>query len=303
MAAPTALYGEAKVNFAADMYRGKTVPAPHTLTGDGLVPGVEPKRVQLYDGRKLPRGLVHTGYDLVEHGSAVSDFYDDAEVEGVYYDEVRKLVAEATGCQQVIVLEHQRRNGQPPKAGWARGKGGIYGGGVHCDLSPATHRYVGHPGYPGGPGKDLTPVRAAIAGKHYAVFNVWRSTAGEVESWPLALCDMSTVAASDMVYSRGPGIVPTFYRLAHSPQQRLCVFPRMTAREILIFKQYDTREERLSHRQVFHSAVPDPKAAPGARQRESIEVRVVAVFGSDPDTAALDARRRAEVPVEGRAKL
>jgi hypothetical protein len=61
---------------------------------------------------------------LVEHRSAVKDFYDEDELRRVYYPEADRLVAEATGATRVLVFDHTIRR---------RVAGGI-------DRSPGTPR-------------------------------------------------------------------------------------------------------------------------------------------------------------------
>jgi hypothetical protein len=64
------------------------------------------------------------GLALVEHRSAVKDFYDEDELRRVYYPEAIRLVAEATGASRVLVFDHTIRR---------RVAGGI-------DRSPGTPR-------------------------------------------------------------------------------------------------------------------------------------------------------------------
>ena len=55
-------------------------------------------------------------------------------------------------------------------------------------------------------------------------------------------------------------------------------FPRMRPTEVLLFRQYDSREEAMSRRMVFHQAVEDPTSPPDAPLRSTIEVRVLAIY-------------------------
>jgi hypothetical protein len=50
------------------------------------------------------------GLALVEHRSAVKDFYDEDEVRRVYYPEAERFVAEATGAGRVPVFDHTIRH-------------------------------------------------------------------------------------------------------------------------------------------------------------------------------------------------
>ena len=135
------------------------------------------------------------------------------------------------------------------------------------------------------------------------MFNVWRSTdlAHDIEVMPLALCDMQTVAFDDMVAADAwGGFEPrqrlVSYRLAYSPDQRWYYFPRMTPSETLVFKQYDTRQEVANLRTAYHGAIADPTTPDDAPLRETIEVRVLALFDKDTERESRKARFQAEVP-------
>ena len=78
--------------------------------------------------------------------------------------------------------------------------------------------------------------------------------------------------------------------------QRWYYFPRMTPQETLIFKQYDTRQERSNMRTAFHGAINDPTTPEDAPLRQTIEVRLLALFDEDTDREARKARFLAEVP-------
>ena len=70
--------------------------------------GHEERSVAIHDGRAAaePFDLDREGFALVRHDTAVTDFYDDAEIETVYEAEVEKLVKEVTGARRVVVFDH-----------------------------------------------------------------------------------------------------------------------------------------------------------------------------------------------------
>ena len=74
----------------------------------------------------------------------------------------------------------------------------------------------------------------------------------------------------------------------------------MTEDEVLLFRQYDTRQPSLNLRTVFHQAVEDPTMAPDAPMRSTIEVRMQAIYDPETDKAGRMARFRAEIPVKYR---
>src|ERR1700736_4799414 len=86
----------------------------------------EPHVMLIHDARPVAGRLTldGEGLALVEHCSAVKDFYDEDELRRVYYPEAIRLVAEAAGASRVLVFDHTIRR---------RVAGGI-------DRSPGTPR-------------------------------------------------------------------------------------------------------------------------------------------------------------------
>ena len=288
---------EATGSFANDRYRGLRMP-PAEWVEDAEERGSMYQRrpIQVHNARLLDPApiLDRNGFTLVDAETAVADLHDQDAVTTRFYEECTDIVRRLTGCSGAKVMQHQYRNGYgglPPgdpkgHRPTANGSQGAYGG-THADISPyAENRW-----------DDI------VEGRHCAMFNVWRSTDldRDIEVMPLALCDMQTVAYGDMVAADAwaqpdPPRKLVSYRLAHSPAQRWYYFPRMTPAETLVFKQYDTRQEVPNLRTAYHGAVADPATPDDAPLRETIEVRVLALFAEDTDRSARKARFQAQVP-------
>src|SRR5271169_5344547 len=73
----------------------------------------EPHVMLIHDARPVAGRLTldGEGLALVEHRSAVKDFYDEDKLRRVYYPEAERLVAEATGASRVLVFDHTIRRG------------------------------------------------------------------------------------------------------------------------------------------------------------------------------------------------
>ena len=94
-----------------------------------------PQSVPIQNGRALldELSLDKQGFELVNHETSVSDFYDREEVQRVYYPEIERLLKDATGASRVVNFDHQVRC--LPLA--QRGERGAreYGKVVHNDYS------------------------------------------------------------------------------------------------------------------------------------------------------------------------
>ena len=167
---------------------------------------------------------------LVEHRSAVKDFYDEDELRRVYYPEAIRLVAEATGASRVLVFDHTIRR---------RVAAGI-------DRSPGTPRQPVtsvHNDYTvkSGPQRvrDLMGEEAEELLRHrFEIVNVWRPIRGPLRDAPLAVCDATSVALadfvpSDLVYRDRIGET---YRVRYNPAHRWFYVPEMRADEAVLIK-------------------------------------------------------------------
>ena len=73
----------------------------------------EQRRVSIQNGRVAltPLSLEITGFQLIEHRSAVTNFLDLAQLATIYYPEVVELVKRQTGASRVMVFDHTLRSG------------------------------------------------------------------------------------------------------------------------------------------------------------------------------------------------
>ena len=103
---------EGILNYLAPMAEKPMNLAYDPPTGVARSNGIpEPHRMTIYDARLVAARLTLDGEGLaiVEHRSAVKDFYDEDELRRVYYPEAERLVAEATGANRVLVFDHTIR--------------------------------------------------------------------------------------------------------------------------------------------------------------------------------------------------
>lgn len=230
------------------------------------------RKVSIANGYAAHTGfsLESTGFVFTRHDTAVCDFYDEEEVVSVYDAEVASLVKSLAGAADVMVIDHTRRAGAAATRTERRVREPAIM--VHNDYTPRS-----------GPQRvrDLLPEHEAERRleRRVAIINVWRPIRGPVETFPLALCDATSVARSDLVVTerRARERTGEIYQLAYSPDHRWFYFPFIERDEALVFVCYDSEKEGLSGF-APHTAFDDPTSAPGAPQRESIESRCLAFF-------------------------
>jgi hypothetical protein len=233
----------------------------------------EPRDTVIRSMRPIaPRLSLDTeGFELVNHRSAVLDFYDEDQIRRTYYAEGAELVAQATGAARVVVFDHTVRRrlaaGQNKPTDFPRRPVPR----VHNDYTAKS-----------GPQRvrDLMAEEAPdLLRRHFSIVNVWRPIRGPLEDAPLALCDARSVSpddfvATDLLYTDRIGEI---YYLRHNAAQRWFYAPRMSAEEVLLFRGYDSEEDGRA-RFVPHAAFDDPTTPADALPRESIELRTLVFY-------------------------
>jgi hypothetical protein len=234
---------------------------------------VDPHAVRIHDMRPIAPSLSldREGFTLITHHSAVADFYDEAALPRIYYPDAKRLVADATGANRVVVFDHtirrriegmEDRTPGAPRQPSAR---------VHGDYSEASGiQRV----------RDVMGAEAEALLQHrFAIINVWRPISGPLRDAPLALCDASSVGtndlvANDLLYRDRAG---ENYTMVFNPNQRWFYVPDMQVDEALLLKCYDSARDGRA-RFMPHTAFTDPTPHDTVPPRESIELRTIAFF-------------------------
>ena len=247
-----------------------TYPDQQLDSGARNVGTYEERTVPLHDGRSVDLTLDDNGFLLMQHRSAVKDFFDEQALRTVGYAEVDALVRQATGARKVVIFDHTYRVDELARRKALAVRAPVSS--VHNDYTDwSAPKRV----------RDLLPAEEAEARlrSRYVFVNVWRPLVGPVESAPLVLCDAGTlevrdVIAADHVYDAGRR--GETYRIAYHPAQKWYYFPRMRTDEVVLIKCFDSRTDvpaRWSAHGAARLTAPPP---PGAPPRESVEIRTVA---------------------------
>ena len=229
----------------------------------------EAHRVEIADGRRAELSLDANGFVLVEHRTAVRDFFDPDELKRVYYPEIQKLVGELVGAKRVVLFDHTLRSGDAAEREAKLVREPVLS--AHNDYTEWS-----------GPQRvrDLMGEEAeALLARRFAIVQVWRPIASPIKSNPLAIADARSVAPEDLLVAerRYPHRVGQTYRLKYSAQHRWFYFPEMRREEAIVFKVFDSATDGRA-RFTPHTSFDDPATPPGAPPRQSIEARALAFF-------------------------
>mmetsp|Transcript_1141 Transcript_1141/g.2188 ORF Transcript_1141/g.2188 Transcript_1141/m.2188 type:complete len:331 (-) Transcript_1141:13-1005(-) len=276
------------------------------LGSDGEFFGTDPiaLEVDISNGRGKQLNLDENGFCLLPHEWAHVDYYDNQQVIGKYYAECEDIVQRATGASRALAFDHNIRAKQRKKAGESlRGGSAVqeplvtYG--VHNDYTVTSAaqriRQMAKP-----PSKNDTRKAdgsslldedevETLLQKRWLFVNVWRNIAETpVESFPLAACDARSLDVDDLIvfeirYADRTG---ENYFARYSSHQRWFYFPRMEKDEVMLLKCWDSRGKDFVPKDAQESPVPatfslhgsfeEVASPPDAKDRESIEVRLVA---------------------------
>jgi hypothetical protein len=232
------------------------------------------QEVTIHNGRRhrLDTSLDVEGFMLVRQETAVENFYDDAQVESTYHDEVKALLKKITGATRVEVFDDTRRSASRKRQADE---------GIREPASIVHNDYTARSG-----AKRLVdyfaddPEEAEnLMQRRFAIVNVWRSIAGPIYNHALVLCDAASVAPEDLVAveRRAEERIGELQVALHNPQQQWFHFPEMQMDEALLFKTFDSETDGRA-RFTIHSSFDDPDAPNDAPARESIETRCLLFF-------------------------
>ena len=285
--------------FTSGSCRGAVLPPLAALMRDDQVRVRDRRPLRVWNARLLdpPASLEVQGFELVACEPPCARIADFEALDAEFRASNQEIVTRLTGSRDTQVAQRQYRNGfgglRPDHPLAERplpdGSPAHYGVRIHCDVSPWV---------------ETEPEwRGLSRGRHCAMYNVWRSIDAEreVARMPLAVADVRNIAERDMIATVDYDILPdnrpfVTWVLAHNALQAWFYYPGMRADEALVFKLYDTREEKSGRRGVFHAAVHDPGTPADAPPRRSMDMRVVARFDEDRDVEARRARFLAGLP-------
>ncbi|MEL7536132.1 MAG: CmcJ/NvfI family oxidoreductase [Pseudomonadota bacterium] len=242
-----------------------TAPQAFEFDVDGVVgelasPELVATQVWVQDLRKTGASVAFEADGILfeRHHSATTSFDDTRNWQASYDAELRALLIDTIGADEVIVFDHTVRIDEPTAARRPARN-------VHNDYSAA-----------GAEQRLIDIVGATRAAEfrrgHYAFVNVWRPIEQPIQSSPLGFIRPSSIAASDwveigLIY---PDRVGQILGVTANQQHDWFYLSAMTPDDVAIFNIYDNGS--LPH--LGHSALDMPGESP-TTPRKSIESRTL----------------------------
>ncbi|HEV8722309.1 MAG TPA: CmcJ/NvfI family oxidoreductase [Candidatus Binatia bacterium] len=233
----------------------------------------ELKQMTVQNGRRFADelSLEEQGFVLVEHRTKVTDFFDAAQLESVYYREVEHLIKTTSGASRVVIFDHTLRSGDEAERETRL---------IREPVLSAHNDYTEWSG-PERVRETLPDEAEKLLARRFAIIQVWRAINQPIQANPLAVADAKSVEMEDLLVAerRYPHRVGQTYRLKYNPNHRWFYFPEMRRDEALVFKVYDSEKDGRA-RFTPHTSFADPASPPNAPPRQSIEVRAFAFFAA-----------------------
>ena len=237
-----------------------------TYTGN-----IDTRIIRINNGRKWhePFDIDIHGFELVPHKTDMVDFLDTKELKEKYYKELKTLVKHHVRASNVHVFDHTIRTGDDEKRKKELLREPVKR--VHNDYTEWS-----------GPQRvrDLFPKEAEkLISRRFSIIQVWRPIQKTLDKDPLALCDARSVKKSDLIIAerRYPDRVGQTYQIRYNKNHEWFYFPKMTRDEAIIFRVYDSEVDGRA-RFTPHTSFVDPNSDDLSKERESIEVRMMAFF-------------------------
>ncbi len=250
-----------------------------------------PHDVTIYNGRLLDNSIAgekrldKSGFLLHSIGNNLYETIKEINMPQIetdeilrlkYYNVIEKVVMNATNCDYVRAFNFTLRSskiiGVHTKAvGDNSARGPVND--VHTDFTPTAPAVV-----------SITQLSDSLGLKscRFSLLNCWRNIdlKNPILHWPMAICDVNSIDHEhDLIPRISPENGNHIYNLLPNKQHKWYTFPAQTAKEILLFKQYDT----IDHLRCYtpHTAFNDPRSPKNAPPRNSCEVRCICWFDDE----------------------
>lgn len=225
------------------------------------------------DAQDPPPGLASHGFAAVPFSASPPDGSVDLAYRRGFADLCAAAVKTETGARLVVGIP---KSVQVRRSNAANHEAPISV--CHTDFTPAsTTRRLAELAKPDAGGAIQLPRR-------FAAFNCWWLGRSGPQDRPLALCDATSIAASDLRLGRAEVVAPNGTRMdygemafqRYSPRHRWFWYPRLGPDRLLLFCGFDSDPLRPS--MVTHSAFANPDCPPDAAPRVSVECRCFAFW-------------------------
>jgi len=228
------------------------------------------REVSIHDirGREKDFTLDGDGFAVIDIDFDAPPLQDGQTVLTSYYEIVCSLLNAELGASKVIAFDHNFRSADAQYDTVADRPANFIHNDYTARSAPQRVRLL----------LDDAEAEQRLK-KRYAFINFWRPINHPAEDLPLAICRARSMGADDFVTCAmlWPDREGETFMFHHAPEHEWFYLSRMEPNRALLLKCFDSADDGRA-RYAPHTAFTDPSARPGAKPRESVEVRTVAFF-------------------------
>lgn len=258
----TAAINSATVNFAKDR-SGAGIYSAWTPERSDL--NLTPASLEAVNMRTLssPTSIEREGFSLAHH-PIEGDWNDTSWLNAVYVPSCLDLVAKLTGARATLNMYY-------PIARQSDGTAGVAGPATFIHFDQPREEYAVQ-------ARRKAAEHGHIMGRA-AMFNVWKATTPPPQNLPLGLCDRRAISVEDHVRGvvvEGGVEAPYIGLTVPSQPPKIYYTPDMAIGESLVFIAADF--DPSNPLGCPHTAIAPPEAGHDLVPRNSVELRVLALF-------------------------
>jgi len=248
---------------------------------------LEQHQVHVGNGRAVDAGLNTTGFQLLLHKHTVTNWLDQEEVAAKYYDDIAEFTREQMGAARAFCNSHVVRG--PHADAFGRRKPFPEVHNDYCEgyaealaegLSSDSEAQVSFGLIEKLKESGITPEE--LRESRLVMINAWRNISqNPLRRDPLVVADRRTVGDAELVRhdpftlnGTGNGLEVMYSK--YSSAHRFYWHPDMTKDEVLLFKGFDSEDDKAVT--TLHCSCPHPDTPDGEAPRESVEVRVLCLL-------------------------
>jgi hypothetical protein len=218
----------------------------------------------------VPPSLFRNGFQLAKHKAHMACDKRDIDALNIYSESLMRLIKDFCSSRTELIIKHNWRasNVDPANPGNVRAPVHV----VHNDYTASRAKSVFATFVPDAVKNDQPQ-------RNFAIITAWRSIAGVIREYPLAVCDANSISRKELqdVERKGDQRSHSVQLSRFSPQHRWAYYPKMTEDEVLLFMCYDSRANSAA-RSTLHSAFIENDVPHHDYVRSSIETRCLMMF-------------------------
>jgi hypothetical protein len=210
------------------------------------------------------------GFQYCRHESREKNFTDETAIQTTYYRECEQLLKDVTGATRIHIFNHKVRRG--PTQWHHLGFNNL------ANRGPVTKTHVDQ-SYHGAELRlrwEFPDEADKLVQRRYEIINIWRPIEPILKD-PITVADANSVPDKDLVAAEmtEQDFKGESWVVRHSPEHRWYYKYRMTPKDLLLIKCFDSETELA--RRALHSAFEDP-AHRDKESRQSIEIRCLVCY-------------------------